>query len=548
MNRNFKRILILAMLSLFCFSILYAQQTEEKKYAVALEASIIRAKPSVKSSVVFVAEPGEKMEIIEDLGNWLKVKKKTGEVGYILARLVQVEIVKIVKIPVKEEKPPAKEKIIPKKPQVAKPVTKPVKPAKPITGVKLKEGKRNTKKLIIIAGGVLVTGAVAYALFRKGGLLNKGKATLNVTSDPSPAVVYVDDEEKCTTPCLVEDISPGTHKIRIERPLYGKWEEEMELKGHTEYTINATLSPFKYQFKSCFGRGGSIAGQFNSPTDLTIDGNGNLYVADTGNNRIQKFSKEGYYIARTGLTNVSAIRFFPSNKSIYAATLTTNYLRRYTLDLAYMWQKYIALSYPRGMGADNSGNLYIADTAHNKILVTGPQGGIKKSWRVGSGNTLPYDAEPGPNGDIYVTAYNADRIFVYSSSGVKKKTFSRIINGPAELAIDTMGHVYVTAYFENKVYKFTPEGKFTLGFGGGTLLRPVGIAAGKNGNIFVVDNGHNRVCIWSLSSETIGTGTAKIQAKYKKGSSGNSMGTGIANPYNRGQIPEKKRTKRIKKI
>ena len=41
-------------------------------------------------------------------------------------------------------------------------------------------------------------------------------------------------------------------------------------------------------------------GQFNSPTNLAIDSNDNVYVADTGNNRIQKFDNNGNFITKWG--------------------------------------------------------------------------------------------------------------------------------------------------------------------------------------------------------------------------------------------------------
>lgn len=486
-----------------------AQTEEVKKYAVALEMSNVRSRPSVEGKIVFVARPGERMEILDDLGTWFKVKRKTGEVGYIFARLVRVEVVKYIKVPVKETKE-RKAPAPPEKGQVAKPLV----PVRPPAGVKTMEAERQgkSKKLLYMAGGVVATGAIAYLLFRKGGLLNKGTATLNVVSDPFPATVYVDDEEKCTAPCIVEGVSPGTHVIKIERELYGKWEQEMELKGHNEYDIVVKLSPYKYTLKKCFGRRGSYSGQLSYAYDLTIDKQGYIYVADTGNDRIQKFSKDGYYISRVSFSGVSGIAYSSANNSIYAVSISSNYLRKYGLKLIYAFQKYLGLSYPRGLGIDSSGTLYIADSGHKKIIKAGQGGGAIKTWSVAGGSGIPYDAEPGKNGDIYVPVFNMDKIFVYSNTGAKKREFSRSIDGPAHIAFDRMGHVYVTSYFENKVYKFTAEGKFAIRFGT-NFNHPLGIAVDRNGDVIVQDTYNYRICRYGISSETIGTATARITVK-----------------------------------
>src|SRR5579864_8526432 len=45
-----------------------------------------------------------------------------------------------------------------------------------------------------------------------------------------------------------------------------------------------------------FGTFGSGNGQFNSPRDIAIDGSGNIYVADAGNSRVQKFNSVGSFV------------------------------------------------------------------------------------------------------------------------------------------------------------------------------------------------------------------------------------------------------------
>ena len=49
-------------------------------------------------------------------------------------------------------------------------------------------------------------------------------------------------------------------------------------------------------FEGMFGTSGSAEGQFNRPTGVAVDMHGDIYVADWGNNRVQLFNPEGLYI------------------------------------------------------------------------------------------------------------------------------------------------------------------------------------------------------------------------------------------------------------
>lgn len=59
------------------------------------------------------------------------------------------------------------------------------------------------------------------------------------------------------------------------------------------YTLGPTLDTSSFAKRTSFGSLGTGKGQFDSPRDVAIDGKSNIYVADAGNHRIQKFDARG---------------------------------------------------------------------------------------------------------------------------------------------------------------------------------------------------------------------------------------------------------------
>ncbi|MCV0411499.1 6-bladed beta-propeller [Nitrosarchaeum sp.] len=82
-----------------------------------------------------------------------------------------------------------------------------------------------------------------------------------------------------------------------------------------------------------FGSSGTGNGQFKAPEDVALDASGNIYVADTNNNRIQKFDSSGTYLSQFGSSG---------NKNGQFRS-------------------------PEDVALDASGNIYVADTNNHRI-------------------------------------------------------------------------------------------------------------------------------------------------------------------------------------
>ncbi len=86
-------------------------------------------------------------------------------------------------------------------------------------------------------------------------------------------------------------------------------------------------------FVTVWGTQGSGNGQFNGPKGIAVDSNGNVFVVDQGNNRIEKFSNTGVYISQWGSYGTGNGQF----------------------------------NSPYGVAVDSSGNVYVVDSGNYRV-------------------------------------------------------------------------------------------------------------------------------------------------------------------------------------
>lgn len=89
-----------------------------------------------------------------------------------------------------------------------------------------------------------------------------------------------------------------------------------------------------------FGTPGANEGELYHPTNIALGGDGNIYISDTGNFRIQVFDPQGKYLRKVGALGVSSGQF----------------------------------SRPKGLSFDKNGNLYVVDSAFNNVQIFNPEG------------------------------------------------------------------------------------------------------------------------------------------------------------------------------
>ena len=195
--------------------------------------------------------------------------------------------------------------------------------------------------------------------------------------------------------------------------------------------------------------GTGAAARFSYPGGVAVDGSGNVYVADSGNNTIRKVTPAGVVSTLAGSAGVSG-----------SADGTGAGAR---------------FDFPTGVAIDGSGNVYVADEGNNAIREVTPAGVV--STLAGGG---------------------------YCGSADGTGAAARFC-GPFGVAVDRSGNVYVADSFNNSIRKVTPAGVVSTLAGNGfpgtadgsgpaaQFSSPYGVAVDGSGNVYVADTDNNTI-------------------------------------------------------
>ncbi|MDB5008262.1 MAG: hypothetical protein JWP45_2655 [Mucilaginibacter sp.] len=248
------------------------------------------------------------------------------------------------------------------------------------------------------------------------------------------------------------------------------------------------------------GTGASIS----APFGLTVDGTGNVYLADYNNNLIRKITPAGVVTTLAGIAQVHG----SADGSALSATFAL----------------------PAGVAVDNSGNLYVADSYSNLIREITPAGivstlagspGVTGSSD-GTGANASFNSPIGiavdNSGNIYVADQNNNMIRKITSGGVVTTLAGSVTHGSADgqgsaagfynpggLTVDASGNIYVADVLNNMIRKITPSGLVTTVAGNtnagsndgqgvsATFNNPNGITIDIAGTLYVADKKNNLI-------------------------------------------------------
>ncbi len=212
-----------------------------------------------------------------------------------------------------------------------------------------------------------------------------------------------------------------------------------------------------------FGSPGSGSGQLTNPQGIAVEqgGSGAVYVADTGNARVQKFTASGSFVLMFGKgvnqTTSGNVCTAASGNTCKAGTPGTAAGELQT-------PRFIAVD---SSGGPSNGSVYVADTANNKVTKFDSSGNLVAGW--GSGGQLngstatngPFGAIAGivvdPSGNLEVLDTNS-RMFKFTENGTFSTDFTVARGTSANgLTVDSLGNFY-KSNGSPSVQRLTPAG------------------------------------------------------------------------------------------
>jgi Tol biopolymer transport system component len=270
-----------------------------------------------------------------------------------------------------------------------------------------------------------------------------------------------------------------------------------------------------YEFIAKWGSYGSGNGQFYGPFGIAVDSSRYVYVADSNNNRIQKFTSSGGFVTKWGSSGTGNGQFdtpagiaVDSSGYIYVADEMNHRIQKFTSIGGFVttWGSSGTgngqFNAPVGIAVDSSGYVYVADSGNSRIQKFTSSGGFITTWGSSGTGDGQFNAPVGIAVDSSGYAYVADalnhRIQKFTSIGgfVTKWGNSGIgqgqFNTPIAIAVDSTGYVYVADTFNSRIQKFTSSGEFltmwgSYGSGDGQFMNPYGIAVDSFGYVYVPD-------------------------------------------------------------
>jgi DNA-binding beta-propeller fold protein YncE len=219
--------------------------------------------------------------------------------------------------------------------------------------------------------------------------------------------------------------------------------------GEVAERLFTTIGPFALTDRP---GAGSAAGQLNRPRGIVVGPDGNIFVVDSRNARVNVYGPAGEYLHSFGSEGSSLGQFGRLSAAGGGGA--------------------------SGIAIDDAGNIYVADTWNHRIQVFASDGTFLRAW---------------------------GQFFDARDDAALSATQPGLFYGPRGVAFHD-GLLFVTDTGNERVQVFQPDGRLvrmfgTPGSGEGELLEPVGIAVSGDGTIYVADSHNARIARFTVDGE-----------------------------------------------
>jgi len=275
-------------------------------------------------------------------------------------------------------------------------------------------------------------------------------------------------------------------------------------------------------FLGSWGSQGSSDGQFKRPSGVAVGPDGTVYVADSGNSRIQRFSASGTFLGKWGSYGGSGDGRFiepegiavAPDGTVYTSDLFDDRIQRFNATGAFLgeWQ----VNPPSNVGVAPDGTVYVTEAGWYRVRRFSATGAPLGGWGspgYGDGQfNEPRGVAVAPDGTVYVVDSDlGHRIQRFRATGTFLGKWGSYGSGdgqfllPYGVAVARDGTVYVADTDNHRIQIFSATGTFlgkwgSLGSGNGQFRRPKGVAVAPDGTIYVADTQNHRIQMFRVQS------------------------------------------------
>jgi sugar lactone lactonase YvrE len=323
------------------------------------------------------------------------------------------------------------------------------------------------------------------------------------------------------------------------------------LLGMAALLLGAPTAPARDEkqpkFLLSWGHKGDQPGEFHSPIGIAVTPKDEVYVVDVNNARVQKFTSEGKYLGGFDLPHDE-----PKRKSAQVGGIAVDAAGR--ILLSFMLQHRIGVyaedgalirewgkkgagegefNQPGGILLMPEGSVFVADQCNHRVQRFTGEGKFLGTWGGHGGQPGQFGGPDAPGsrfaGPHFITRDSKDRLYTtegilgrvqqlsldgtplgaWGDKGSEPGGFGSLKTpynggtfGPIGILADRHDRVWVSS-LNDRVQLFTPEGKYLLGIGGsgtgpGQFARPHGLALDRQGHLYVVDAGNQRIQVFEI--------------------------------------------------
>ena len=319
-----------------------------------------------------------------------------------------------------------------------------------------------------------------------------------------------------TTFAFTTPVPFGTNiSVTVTRQPYWEWCTGGASNFSGPITANVTQESFACATATATSAAAASGQTYKNPAQIALDSNGNLYIADSNDNQVLEISAGGtvstVVSSSAGLNSPEGVAVNPAGTQLYVADTGNNRIISVSLpSLAVAPLVSSGLNAPKAVAIDPvNGDVIVADEGDNTIKAVTTAGVLTTLADASNGINGPDGVAVDSAGNIYVANTSANNVLEISTGGTVaplKGTAAGMFNFPAGVAVDASGDVYVANANDDDVVQVSAAGAVqtvagTSGSQGDCATtnpvlfkNPWGVAVSSSGLLYVSDFTGNQVC------------------------------------------------------